>query len=90
MKIKDGFELVNQDGINLVVYKGVPMDKPFDTSITLDRSTAFLFNCLKSGEKTKEQLLNALLLEFDISTVLALNDIDIFVKTLKQNGIIEE
>ncbi len=89
MKMKTGFDLTVQDGINFIIYSGDNKDVDFSTTIELDEHTAFLFKCLKQGEKTKEQLLSCLLDEYDISTVLALNDIDIFVKILKQNGIIE-
>ena len=34
-------------------------------------------------------MLNALIENFDISTVLALGDIDVFVRTMKENEIIE-
>ena len=34
--------------------------------------------------------LDALLENFEISTVLALGDIDVFLRTMKENGIIEE
>ncbi len=50
---------------------------------------AFLWNKTVSEECTKEQLLNALLNECDISTVLALNDIDTFLRIIKENGILE-
>ena len=34
-------------------------------------------------------MLNMLLQKYDISTVLALNDIDVFARTLKEHGILE-
>ncbi len=89
MKIVSGFELKHENGENLVIYKGDNPELMLYDTITLSEETAYLWECLKSGEKTKEQLLNMLLDKYDISTVLALNDIDIFVKTLKGNGIIE-
>ena len=49
-----------------------------------------MWNLLQNGNPTKEELLNGLLDNFNISTVLALNDIDVFIRTLKENGIIEE
>lgn len=87
MRIKDGFELKKIAGENVVVSSdGTPMR----SSIKLTAVTAFMWNTVKRTEASKEQLLNAVLDNFDISTVLALSDIDIFVKTLKENGILEE
>lgn len=88
MKIRDGFELINRDGQNLIVY--TKNDIVFNDAITLNETMAFLWECIKNGCTTKERLLDLLLNKYDISTVLALNDIDIFVKTLNQNGILEE
>ena len=88
MKIRDGFELINRDGQNLIVY--TKNDIVFNDAITLNETMAFLWECIKNGCTAKERLLDILLNKYDISTVLALNDIDIFVKTLNQNGILEE
>ncbi|MBQ8203746.1 MAG: PqqD family peptide modification chaperone [Clostridia bacterium] len=89
MRIKEGFELKNIHGENIIVYNGDAV-KDFTRSISLSANSAFLWSKLKEGEKSKEELLGLLLENYDISTVLALNDIDIFVKTLKKDGIIEE
>lgn len=88
MKIRDGFELIKRDGQNLIVY--TKDDMVFNDAITLNETMAFLWKCIKNGCTTKERLLDLLLNKYDISTVLALNDIDIFVKTLNQNGILDE
>ena len=45
---------------------------------------------LKNGDVSKPQMLDALLDNFDISTVLALSDIDVFIRTMRENGLIEE
>ena len=79
--------LKNVSGQNIITVSDSQYQ--LDNTITLSETAAFLWNCLAEGEKSKEQLLNLLLDAYDISTVLALNDIDIFVKTLLQNGIIE-
>ncbi len=89
MRIKEGFELKNIHGQNIIVCDGETV-KDFTRSIALSSTSSFLWSKLKEGEKTKEELLGLLLDNFDISTVLALNDIDVFVKTLKKDGIIEE
>lgn len=88
MKIKEGFELINRSGQNVVISKN-PNKDGYDNAILLNESAAFLWNLLKEKELTKTEMLNALIENFDISTVLALGDIDVFVRTMKENGIIE-
>ncbi len=89
MRIKDGFELENRSGINVVVRKNEDIGAPFNT-ITLTETTVFLWNLLKEKDVTKTEMLGALIDNFEISTVLALGNIDVFVRTMKENGIIEE
>jgi len=88
MKIKDGFTLKNIHGQQVIVASGEAL-KGYTSSIVLQETAAFLWKCLENGEMNKEQLVHALLDNFDISTVLALADVDSFFKTLKENGIIE-
>ena len=88
MRIKDGFELVNRSGMYIVERKLDKTDKPFNT-ITLTETAVFLWNLLKEKDVTKTEMLGALIENFEISTVLALGDIDVFVRTMKENGIIE-
>ena len=88
MKIKDGFTLKNIHGQQVIVASGEAL-KGYTSSIVLQETAAFLWKCLEKGEMNKEQLVHALLDNFDISTVLALADVDSFFKTLKENGIIE-
>lgn len=85
MKIREGFSLKNIDGENIICCT----NPEFNTTITLSETATFLWHKLEGGAKTKEQLMNLLLDAYDISTVLALNDIDMFVKILEQNGIVE-
>ncbi|MBP3706480.1 MAG: PqqD family protein [Clostridia bacterium] len=88
MKLKNGFVLKKENGQNIIVCTDKTIS--FDNIIMLNETNALLFERLSEGPRTKEELLNLLLDEFDISTILALNDIDVFIKTLKQNGVIEE
>ncbi len=89
MKLKKNYELKNVSGQYTVVYKGEPTGAVFD-SATLSDTVEVLWNLLKEKEATKTQMLEALISKFDISTVLALGNIDVFVRTLKENDIIEE
>lgn len=86
MKIKEGFTLKKHSGQNIIVSE----NDSFRNTITLSETASYLWQQLCERNMTKEQLLNALLNHYDISTVLALNDIDVFVKTLNENGILEK
>lgn len=87
MKIKEGYVLKKIDGNNTIVPEnGLP---PLNATITLNESSAFLWRYLKEHNATKEEMFNALLENFDLSTVLALNDIEMFLKTLNEFNILE-
>ena len=89
MKIKQGFKLKKENGQNVIICDN-NINKDFNSTIFLTDTAAYLWNLLQNQNVNKEQMLHGLLDNFDISTVLALNDIDIFIKTLKENGILEE
>ena len=89
MRIKDGYKVVNMHGQNTVVYEKDGSDA-LENTIVLTETAMFLWHMLESGTPTKKDMLNALLDNFEISTVLALGDIDVFLRTMKENGIIEE
>lgn len=88
MKIKKGYELVNRSGQNVIISKDATVAS-LDNAIVLTDTAVFLWNLLKEKDVTKTDMLNALIENFDISTVLALGDIDVFVRTMKENEIIE-
>ncbi|MBQ6717830.1 MAG: PqqD family protein [Clostridia bacterium] len=89
MKIKQGFNLKKENG-QTVVACDKNINRDFNSAIVLTETSAFLWNMIQNENTSKEKMLNALLDNFDISTVLALNNIDVFIKTLKENGILEE
>ena len=89
MKIKQGFSLKTENGQTVVICNK-NINRDFNSTILLTDTSVYLWNLLQNGTPTKEQMLNGLLDNFDISTVLALNDIDVFIRTLKENGILEE
>ncbi|MEE1239126.1 MAG: PqqD family protein [Acutalibacteraceae bacterium] len=86
MRIKDGYSLKNFDG----QYTVVADNGELDNIIVLNDTALFLWNLLKEKDVSKTEMLNALLRNFDISTVLALGDIDVFLRTMKENGITED
>lgn len=89
MRIKDGYKVVNMHGQNTVAYEKDGSDK-LENTIVLTETAMFLWHMLENGDPTKKDMLNALLDNFEISTVLALGDIDVFLRTMKENGVIED
>lgn len=88
LRIKEGFELKKINDGYVVMNNGVNKGE-FNGSIVLTETAVFLWNLLKERDVTKTEMLNALIENFDISTVLALGNIDVFVKTMKEYEIIE-
>lgn len=86
MRIKDGFSLKNFEG----QYTVVSDNGELENTIVLTDTALFLWNLLKEKNASKTEMLNALLSNFDISTVLALGNIDVFLRTMKDNGITED
>lgn len=84
MRIKVGFKLEEHSG-QLVVTG----EKELKNTIILSETDAFLWNLLSEKEVTKSQMLEELLKAFDISTVLALGNIDTFIRMMRENEIIE-
>lgn len=82
MKIKSGYDILQKDGQYVVQGPNIKAE------ITLDEISLFLWNKLKDKEFSKNEVLDLLLEKFEISTVLALGEIDKFVRILKENGII--
>ena len=89
MRIKKDYELESRSGQYVIVYKGKPTGAALN-SIVLADTAVFLWNLLKEKDVTKTEMLEAVISNFDISTVLALGNIDVFVRIMKENEIIEE
>ncbi len=89
MKIKKGFKLKQMSGQNTIVADR-RINKTFNSLIVLNDTATFLWNLVLERNATKQEMLEELLANFQISTVLALSNIDVFVKTLRENEIIEE
>ena len=87
MKIKQGFMLREVAG-NFVVVAVGEASKKFNGVINLNESGAFLWKQL-TKEVTKEQLLEALLNEYEVPEEIAKNDIEKFINKLKEADILE-
>lgn len=88
MKIKDGYLLRTVAGSNIVVPVGEgTMD--FSGVITLNEVGAFLWRVLENGAD-KAELLAKLTAEYDVDDATASNDIDAFLKNLKEANLLDE
>lgn len=85
MKIDEKFILKTVDGHTVIFdsQSGKSFSEADFSEIRL-----FLWGLLKSHDVTKAQMLDEVLGQFDISTVLALGEIDGFIKIIKEYGII--
>ena len=85
MKIKNGYKLIPHNEEFLVCFRD---EKPLQT-LCLSKIGAFLWEKVSENDISSTQMLDLLLDEFEISTVLALGEIDTFIKSMKENGIFE-
>jgi len=87
MKIKDNFVLRNVAGVNVVL----PLGKEaidFNGMITLNDSGVFLWKKL-NNDVSIDELISAVLQEYEIDEETASNDIDEFIEKLKSANILE-
>lgn len=87
MKIKSGFILREVAGSYIVVAVGEAV-KEFNGVINLNETGAFLWNELVKGA-TEQDLISALLNEYDVSEEIATEDVKTFVDNLKQANLIK-
>ncbi len=87
MKIKDGFMVREVSGEILVVPVGA-QSIDFKSVIRLNETGAFLWNKL-TEDVNEDELLDALLQEYDVDKDTASGDIRRFVEKLLDAGIIE-
>lgn len=86
MKIKEGYLLREVAGSFIVVPIGGDMD--FSGVITLNSVGAFLWENMEK-DTTKEELLSAVLKEYDVDEATAKRDIDEFTDKLKGADLVE-
>ena len=87
MKIKEGFEL-KEIADNYVVIPTESNVVDFSSMIMLNEVSAFLWLKL-TEDKTEQELLKAVLKEYDVDKETAAEDIKIFVKELAAAGVID-
>ena len=87
MKIKQGFVLRNVADATIVVPTG-SASIDFNGMITLNETGAFLWRLLEN-ETTEEQVLEAMLKEYDVDESTARAGIARFVAKLEHEGLLE-
>ncbi len=88
MKTKKGFMLRKVADKSIVVPIG-QASVDFNGLINLNETGAFLWDKLSKG-CTYDELLSALLAEYDVPEEIAKADIDAFLATAKDAGVIED
>lgn len=87
MKIKDGFEL-REIADNYVVIPVESKVVDFSSMIMLNEVSAFLWLQLLE-DKSENDLLEAVLSEYDVDKETAASDIKVFIKELVAAGVID-
>ena len=87
MKIKENFILRKVADSYIVVPVG-SMTLNFNGIINLNETGAFLFEKLQQGAG-REDLINALLEEYDVAPDRAENDVDIFIQKVMDADVLE-
>ena len=89
MKIKTGFTLRKIADEWLVIAKG-ENSIHFNSTILLNEVGAFLWNMLSSNTYNEENLVDAVLQEYDVDVDQARNDIHAFLLKVREYGVLEE
>ena len=87
MKIKEGYLLRQVAGSSIIVAVGDEAVN-FDGIKTLNETGAFLWDQIDSG-KNEEDIVKALMNEYEVDEETAKTDVQEFVKLLIINGLIE-
>lgn len=86
MKLKSDYILKTVAGENILMLLSPEQSKKF---ITLNETALFLFNLIAEG-KDKADMVKALLSEYETDETTAMRDVEAFIDTLKNSGILED
>ncbi len=89
MKIKDGFELRNICGENIIISQGKE-NINFTKIITLNESAACIWNKIANKDFTLDDMVNALCEEYDIDTDTATADCTSLLEEWTKVGFINQ
>ena len=86
MKLKPDFQIVQMANDYMLVPTGDQIDS-FNGTVILNEVSAFMLNQLKE-DLEKEDLVERLVMEFDVDSATAREDVDVAVEKMKQIGIL--
>ena len=87
MKIKENF-ILRKVADSYIVVPVNSMTLNFNGIINLNETGAFLFEKLQQGAR-REDLVSALLEEYDVDPDRASNDVDIFIQKVRDADVLE-
>jgi len=88
MKTKKGFNLRQVCGENVIVAEGAE-NIDFSSIISMNESSAYLWNSIQGKEFGKNNLVELLTQEYDVDADTAAKDVDALVAQWMKAGIIE-
>ena len=88
MKTKQGFNLRNICGEYIIVAEG-ESNIDFSNIISMNESSAFLWENIQDKEFTCEDLVKLLTNEYEVDETTAAKDVTALVETWKEAGILE-
>lgn len=88
MKTKKGFNLRQVCGENVIVAEGVE-NIDFSSIISMNESSAYLWNNIQGKEFDKNDLVELLTREYDVDADTAAKDVEALVAQWLKAGIIE-
>ena len=86
MQIKKDFT-IQKIGSSYVAVPVGETSKSFHAMINLNETGAFIWKQLAEADRTEEELVEALLAEYDVAPEIAARDVSRIVKILRENNI---
>ncbi|MBQ7505413.1 MAG: PqqD family protein [Clostridia bacterium] len=88
MKIKDGF-MLRQFGDSYIVVAVGDDSENFNKLITINSVGAFIYKLL-SEDRTRDEIVKAMLEKYDVSEEIAVRDCDAYITNLKTAGLLDD
>ena len=88
MRLKSGFVLQEVGGTFLAVAVGERADE-LRVLIKLNSTGAFLWNILAERDVSEDELVDALLSEYDVTEELARSSVAAFVRSVSDGGLLD-
>lgn len=88
MKIKEGFEMRNICGENIIIAHGKE-NIDFTKVITLNESAALLWDKVVGRDFSEEELVRLLLEEYEVEQTCAVEDVKSLVASWAEAGLVE-